>query len=114
MVLSYVKMKLDLVEELGYTIVLNKWLLCAIFFLFFSQFEEKFEEMNVEETTPSLQLASSSGSAVTMITDNSGGKEMELEVQDPQRICSDLNASQDFVGGIMKIVPSDVSATSKE
>ncbi|XXG73466.1 hypothetical protein AAC387_Pa07g2377 [Persea americana] len=75
-----------------------------------SQFEEKFEEMNVEETTPSLQLASSSGSAVTMMTDNSGGKEMGLEVQDPQRICADLNASQDFVGGIMKIVPSDNDA----
>lgn len=82
---------------------------CVILFLYFSQFEEKIEEMNIIEVAPSIPLASSSGSAVTTIPDNSSGKEMGLEVQDPQRICSDLNASQDFVGGIMKIVPSDVS-----
>ncbi|XP_010262959.1 PREDICTED: transcription factor E2FA-like [Nelumbo nucifera] len=78
-----------------------------------SQFE-KFEEMNSIEAPPSLPLASSSGSsenpAVAMVTEDCQGKEMELQGHDDHRMYSDPNASQDFVGGIMKIVPSDVDS----
>ncbi|XP_077230298.1 transcription factor E2FB-like [Tasmannia lanceolata] len=81
-----------------------------------SQFEEKFEEMNGVDAPPSLPLASNSGSAenppVAIVTEESRlstGKGT-LEVQEPQRTCSDLNPPQDFVSGIMKIVPSDVDS----
>ncbi|XP_068661934.1 transcription factor E2FA-like [Aristolochia californica] len=77
-----------------------------------SQFEEKFEEMNGIEPSPHLTHASSSGSAVNTAVDmvaECTGRGVEMEVpNDVQRMCSDLNSSQDFVGGIMKIVPSDV------
>ncbi|XP_077241334.1 transcription factor E2FB-like isoform X2 [Tasmannia lanceolata] len=81
-----------------------------------SQFEEKFEEMSSVDAPPSLPLASNLGSAenplVTMVTEEStlGRGKGALEAHDAQRMCSDLNASQDFVSGIMKIVPSDVDS----
>ncbi|XP_042521070.1 transcription factor E2FA isoform X2 [Macadamia integrifolia] len=79
-----------------------------------SQFEEKFEELNGVEAPPSIPIASSSGSnentVATMVTEESRGKEIEVQGQDDHRMCSDLNASQDLVGGIMKIVPSDVDS----
>ncbi|KAF8395448.1 hypothetical protein HHK36_019394 [Tetracentron sinense] len=79
-----------------------------------SQFEEKFEELNGVEAPLSFPLASGSGSnenpAAIMVTEGSRGKEVQLQGQDDQRMCSDLNASQDFVGGIMKIVPSDIDS----
>ncbi|KAJ4971426.1 hypothetical protein NE237_004525 [Protea cynaroides] len=78
-----------------------------------SQFEEKFEELNGVEVPSSIPLASSSGSnentVATMVAEESRGKEIELQGQDDHRMCSDLNASQDF-SGIMKIVPSDVDS----
>lgn len=46
-----------------------------------------------------------------MVTEESRGKEIEMQGQDAHRMCSDLNASQDFVSGIMKIVPSDVDVS---
>eukprot|EP00268_Persea_americana_P061190 TRINITY_DN7703_c0_g2_i2.p1 TRINITY_DN7703_c0_g2~~TRINITY_DN7703_c0_g2_i2.p1 ORF type:complete len:474 (+),score=111.18 TRINITY_DN7703_c0_g2_i2:322-1743(+) len=77
-----------------------------------SQFEEKFEEMSGVEAPPSLPPASNSRSAETSavaIVAESRGKEMELESHhDAHRMCSDPSASQDFIGGIMKIVPSDL------
>ncbi|KAJ4979178.1 hypothetical protein NE237_009958 [Protea cynaroides] len=79
-----------------------------------SQFEEKFEEMNGVEAPPSLPLASTSGSnentVATTVTEEGRGKEIELQGQDMHVMCSDPNASQDFGGGIMKIVPSDVDS----
>ncbi|XXG88517.1 hypothetical protein AAC387_Pa12g0711 [Persea americana] len=79
-----------------------------------SQFEEKFEEMNGVEATPNHLPASSSRSAETRAVATlmeSRRKEMELEAHpDAHRMCAELNASQDFVGGIMKIVPSDVDS----
>ncbi|KAK9156823.1 hypothetical protein Scep_003397 [Stephania cephalantha] len=79
-----------------------------------SQFEEKFEEMHGVEPR-NLPPASSSGSndnhqAATMVTDDGRRTEVELHGQDANRMCSDLNASQDFVSGFMKIVPSDVDS----
>ncbi|KAK9290630.1 hypothetical protein L1049_008802 [Liquidambar formosana] len=74
-----------------------------------SQFEEKFDEMNGVEPPTSFPLASSSGSnenpAIDLVTVESSGKAIEHQAQDDHRMCSDLNASQEFVGGIMKIVP---------
>ncbi|XP_017700050.1 transcription factor E2FB-like [Phoenix dactylifera] len=77
-----------------------------------SQFEEKFEEMSGVETPPRIPPTSHSAfvenSTVEVVTEESRGKEMAPNVQDNQRMSSDPNASQDFVGGMMKIVPSDV------
>ncbi|KAJ7971643.1 Transcription factor [Quillaja saponaria] len=76
-----------------------------------SQFEEKFEQMNDVEPPVSLPLASSSGSSenpvtevLTMESNGKGDEPLALHAH----LCSDLNASQEFAGGMMKIVPSDV------
>uniref|UniRef100_A0A5B6ZWZ9 Putative transcription factor E2FB n=1 Tax=Davidia involucrata TaxID=16924 RepID=A0A5B6ZWZ9_DAVIN len=77
-----------------------------------SQFEEKFEEINGVDPSMSFPLASSSGSnenpPMEMATEGSSGVEIEAQTQDGHRMSSDLNVSQDYAGGIMKIVPSDV------
>lgn len=105
-------------ENLGSFLVLIFFSFFSSFFslfpwhLFFSQFEEKFEEMNGTPPPLSFPLASSSGSnenpsTEVFIADSSG---KELEPQDGYQMCSDLTASQEFIGGIMKIVPDiDVS-----
>ncbi|KAL6988521.1 E2F transcription factor 3 [Sarracenia purpurea var. burkii] len=77
-----------------------------------SQFEEKFEEMNGVEPSMSFPIASSSGSnenaATEMTNVISSGVEIEPHAQDCHRMSSVPNVSQDYVGGIMKIVPSDI------
>ncbi|XVF69240.1 hypothetical protein PTKIN_Ptkin11bG0065200 [Pterospermum kingtungense] len=79
-----------------------------------SQFEEKFEE--IQGVDPPTNFPSTSGlnenPTTTMVTDTeeNRGKEIEMQGQDTNRMCSDLNASQDFVSGIMKIVPSDIDS----
>uniref|UniRef100_A0A2N9IRS8 E2F/DP family winged-helix DNA-binding domain-containing protein n=1 Tax=Fagus sylvatica TaxID=28930 RepID=A0A2N9IRS8_FAGSY len=77
-----------------------------------SQFEEKFEEINGVEVPPSFPSSSgfNENPSTAVVTEESRGKEIEMQGQDDQRMCSDLNASQDFVSGIMKIVPSDVDS----
>lgn len=76
-----------------------------------SQFEEKFEEVNGAEL-PMIPLASSSGSNEQVVTETvpaeCSGKELEPQTQLSSHAYSDLNASQDFTGGMMKIVPSDI------
>jgi hypothetical protein len=78
-----------------------------------SQFEEKFEEINGVEVPPSFPSSSgfNENPSTAVVTEESRGKEIEMQGQDDQRMCSDLNASQDFVSGIMKIVPSDVDVS---
>ncbi|KAG8644782.1 transcription factor E2FB isoform X2 [Manihot esculenta] len=77
-----------------------------------SQFEEKFEEIHGVE--PPKSYPSTSGFnenlATTMVPGESREKEIEMLGQDDHRMCSDLNTSQDFVSGIMKIVPTDVDS----
>ncbi|KAB2060028.1 hypothetical protein ES319_A11G349700v1 [Gossypium barbadense] len=76
-----------------------------------SQFEEKFEEMNGVEPPLSVPLASSSGSnenQVELVNTVSIRKEIEPQAQQTHQICSDINASQESVGGMMRIVPSDI------
>lgn len=77
-----------------------------------SQFEEKFEEMNGVEPPVSLPVASSSGSSENahseVINVKNTRKEIAPQSQSSHPMCSDFNASQEFAGGMMKIVPSDV------
>ncbi|KAJ0028046.1 hypothetical protein Pint_36132 [Pistacia integerrima] len=77
-----------------------------------SQFEEKFEEMNSAEPPVSFPPASSSefneNQVREMVPVESSGNEIEPQAQQAHQGCSDLNSSQDIVGGMMKIVPSDV------
>ncbi|WCJ41886.1 Transcription factor E2FB [Euphorbia peplus] len=78
-----------------------------------SQFEEKFEEIHSVEPPPSDCPPSSDFNenlATTVVPAESRGKEPEIQGQDDQRMCSDLSKPQDFVSGIMKIVPSDVDS----
>ena len=76
------------------------------FVICFSQFEEKFEEINGDEASPSIPLTSGfdGNSATPMVTEESRN-DTEMQGQEDHRLCSDINASQDFVSGIMKIVP---------
>lgn len=80
-----------------------------------SQFEEKFEEIHGAEAEAPPNLPSNSGfnenQTATVITEESRGKEIEVQEQDSQRICTDLSSAQDFVSGIMKIVPSEVDVS---
>ncbi|KAL2511044.1 Transcription factor E2FB [Abeliophyllum distichum] len=72
-----------------------------------SQFEEKFEEINaseVEASIPSTSGADENASAIPA-TEEGRGNEVDLQGIEAQRLCSDMNTSQDFVSGIMKIVP---------
>ncbi|XP_027366160.1 transcription factor E2FA [Abrus precatorius] len=76
-----------------------------------SQFEEKFEEINGTELPTSFPLASSSGSNEQVVTETvpseCSGKELEPQAQFSSHAYTDPNASQEFAGGMMKIVPSD-------
>ena len=78
----------------------------------FSQFEEKFEESNSVEAPPGIPSTSgfNENPAVPMAIEETTRNEIEMQGQEDQRLCTDTNASQDFVSGIMKIVPEvDVS-----
>ncbi|KAF9624510.1 hypothetical protein IFM89_011623 [Coptis chinensis] len=80
-----------------------------------SQFEEKFEDLNGAEAPPStpLQLSTASNEkhdTAAMSMEESRIEEMEQQGQDTNRISSDPSTSQDFVSGIMKIVPSDIDS----
>ena len=81
----------------------------------FSQFEEKFEEINGAEPPMSFPLASSSGSNEQLVTETApaecSGKGLEPQAQISSHAYSDLNTSQEFAGGMMKIVPSDADVS---
>lgn len=71
-----------------------------------SQFEEKFEEINGTEAASSLPSTSSHNEERTTMTENESiSHGLEIGGQEPHRVCSDATAPQDFVSGIMKIVP---------
>lgn len=86
------------------------------FLVLSSQFEEKFEEMNSAEPPVSFPTDYSSGfnenQVREMVPVESSGNEVEPQAQQAHQRCSDLNSSQDFVGGMMKIVPSDVDVSA--
>lgn len=68
--------------------------------------------MNGTDPPVNFPLASCSGSseptATEVMTQESIGKEVEPQAQHNQQMCADVNVSQEFAGGMMKIVPSDV------
>lgn len=71
-----------------------------------SQFEEKFEEISGAEPPPSIPSTSGYDEQTTAAAkDESRDDEFEMQGQETDRFCSDTNAQQDFVSGIMKIVP---------
>ncbi|PON65403.1 E2F Family [Parasponia andersonii] len=76
-----------------------------------SQFEEKFEEINGVQVPANFPSSSgvNENPATTIGTENRG-KDIEVQGQHDQGISVDPNAPQDSVGGIMKIVPSDVDS----
>ncbi|KAK6936265.1 E2F/DP family, winged-helix DNA-binding domain [Dillenia turbinata] len=69
---------------------------------------DEFEEINVE-APPRIPSCStiSSKQVAAVLPEETGGNEMGMREED-QKINSEINAPQDFVTGIMKIVPSDV------
>ncbi|KAI3450754.1 hypothetical protein Pfo_007419 [Paulownia fortunei] len=72
-----------------------------------SQFEEKFEEINAVEAQPSvLETSSANENAFAPgPAEEITGNEIDVQGIEAQRMCSDTSTSQDFVSGIMKIVP---------
>ncbi|XP_060169905.1 transcription factor E2FB-like isoform X2 [Lycium barbarum] len=73
-----------------------------------SQFEEKFEEVNAVEAPPSVPSTSGldENATATLATDEENREVViGIEENENQRVCSDVGTSQDFVSGIMKIVP---------
>ncbi|GMI79691.1 E2F transcription factor 3 [Hibiscus trionum] len=76
-----------------------------------SQFEEKFEEMNGVNPPLSVPHASISGSnenQVELVNTVGTQDEIEPQAQQNHQIGPDVNASQESVGGMMRIVPSDI------
>ncbi|CAA2969350.1 transcription factor E2FB isoform X1 [Olea europaea subsp. europaea] len=71
-----------------------------------SQFEERFEEMNGVEVQPSNPPTSTfdENASVTPATEEIRVNEANQSLE-AQRMCSDTSTSQDFVSGILKIVP---------
>ncbi|KAJ4705372.1 Transcription factor [Melia azedarach] len=75
----------------------------------------RFEQKNNVQQPESFRLASSSGynenQASRIINVKSSRNEIEARTQHANPVCSHLNSSQDFGGGIMKTVPSDVDVS---
>ncbi|KAL2557375.1 Transcription factor E2FB [Forsythia ovata] len=72
-----------------------------------SQFEEKFEETNEVEVQPSIPSTSTlnENASATPATGEIRGNETDIQSLEAQRMCPDTSTSQDFVSGILKIVP---------
>ncbi|XP_057779400.1 transcription factor E2FB-like [Salvia miltiorrhiza] len=80
-----------------------------------SQFEEKFEEINAVEEQPSIPAMQGVEANVYASVPSPkleiGGHETAAQEVEPQRMCLDASTSQDFVSGILKIVPEvDIGA----
>ena len=87
---------------------------CRHLWLFLSQFEERFEDIpNVDEPSnvPSTSGVPENQDVGVPVKEDSTVKNIETqEVDDTQRVYSDME-SQDFVDGIMKIVPPDLDVS---
>lgn len=81
--------------------------------MFSSQFEEKFEETNGVEVPMNFSSGCgiSENQEATIITEKRLTDAGVQGQDDPTIAAGDLNASEDFVGGIMKIVPSEVDVS---
>ncbi|KAK6144185.1 hypothetical protein DH2020_021005 [Rehmannia glutinosa] len=72
-----------------------------------SQFEENFEEINGVEAPENIPETSGANeiASAPFPTEEIRGNEIDVQRLEAQRMCSDASTSQDFVSGIMKIVP---------
>ncbi|KAI3461260.1 hypothetical protein Pfo_017923 [Paulownia fortunei] len=72
-----------------------------------SRFEENFEEINAVEAQTSIPETSGANenASAPSPTQEIRGNEIDVQGIEAQRMCSDTSTSQDFVSGIMKIVP---------
>ncbi|KAL2984446.1 hypothetical protein AAZX31_12G088800 [Glycine max] len=75
-----------------------------------SQFEEKFEEINGADVAPKLPSSPDVTKQQSTVVPEDRGKHIEVQGQAAPGPSSDFTPSQDFVSGIMKIVPSDVAS----
>ncbi|XP_054816030.1 transcription factor E2FB-like [Prosopis cineraria] len=73
-----------------------------------SQFEEKFEEINGVDVAPNLPSSPEINKHPATEAREDVGKDLGMQGQYDHGTFSDYSASQDFAGGIMKIVPSDI------
>ncbi|KAK6147334.1 hypothetical protein DH2020_018246 [Rehmannia glutinosa] len=77
-----------------------------------SQFEEKFEEMNGVEHSTNFPLVSSSGStgnpAVQRSSLEHGAPHIEAQTQESHELNSVFGATQEYAGGMTRIIPSNI------
>ncbi|KAL0309436.1 UNVERIFIED_CONTAM: Transcription factor E2FA [Sesamum radiatum] len=77
-----------------------------------SQFEEKFEEMNGVEQSTNFPIASSSGSNVNPAVERSSlahsAPQIETQTQESHELNSVFGASQEYGGGMTRIIPSNI------
>lgn len=71
----------------------------------------QFEEINGTEAPASLPSTSgfNENTTVATVAEESGKEDSEMLGEENHSMCTDMQSSQDFVSGIMKIVPSDVN-----
>lgn len=86
--------------------------------LFASQFE-KFETVNGAEKPLSLPLGNSiedsraiGNTMVAVATEENREEQLQLNNHDSQRACPDTSSPQDFIGGMIRIDPSDADVSS--
>lgn len=70
-----------------------------------SQFEEKFEEVNAVEAPSSVPSTSGLNENATATLATEENEEVDIGIKENQSLRSDVGTSQDFMTGIMKIVP---------
>ncbi|KAL0346962.1 UNVERIFIED_CONTAM: Transcription factor E2FA [Sesamum calycinum] len=80
--------------------------------MFTFQFEEKFEEMNGVEQSTNFPIASSSGSNVNPAVERSSlahsAPQIETQTQESHELNSVFGASQEYGGGMTRIIPSNI------
>ncbi|KAK8464008.1 hypothetical protein PHAVU_011G097700 [Phaseolus vulgaris] len=75
-----------------------------------SQFEEKFEDINGVDVAPKLPSSPDVNKHQSTVVPEDRGKGIDVQGPDFHGPSSEFTTSQDFVSGIMKIVPSDVAS----
>ncbi|QHO55237.1 hypothetical protein HN51_009780 [Arachis hypogaea] len=75
-----------------------------------SQFEEKFEEINGADVAPEFQPTPEFKNHEPTVVVEDNGRDIAVQGQDGQIPSSDFTSTQDFLSGIVKIVPSDVDS----
>lgn len=68
-----------------------------------SQFEEKIEEIHADEQSSIPETSTANENSLP--TEESGGNELGVARIEPEKMSPDTGSAQDFVSGIMKIVP---------